>query len=237
VLTGIKPEKANQLEIGSKGNLLDKKLSYTLAVFDLEVTNKLTQQAVYGSTGSALYTYTVNGGSQSDKGLEMALDYSILENKNGQTVSMLRPFINYTYSQFKYDNYKSDNNNNAATIDYTGKAVIGVPANNFNAGVDLATKYDIYLLTTYQYVDKEPITFDNTQSAKSYSLLNAKLGYRKSIGKHVRLDVFAGANNITKSLYYNLVFLSVYQNASTPIYLSAAFNATFYSGLNFIYKF
>ena len=237
VLTGLKPERANQWELGSKGSLLNKKLSYQVALFDLKVDNKFTQQAVYSAAGAQLYSYTINGGSQSNKGVEIAVNYSVFENKNDQFISMLRPFVNYTYSHFRYDNYKSDNNNNAATVDYSGKAVLGVPANNFNAGFDLGSKLGIYLLTTYQYVDKLPITFDNKQSAPSYSLLNAKLGYRKSIGKHVNFDVFAGLNNITQSLYYNLVFLSVYTDKNTPIYLPAAYNATFYGGLNFTYRF
>jgi iron complex outermembrane receptor protein len=151
----------------------------------------------------------------------------------------VRPFVNYTYSDFTYDNFKSDNNNNAATINYSGKPVVGVPPHNFNAGIDIALKQGLYLYTTYQYIDAMSINYDNAHRAPSFALLNAKTGWKKDIGQHYHLDIFAGANNITKSLYYNMVFLNAYTAAAPNpnIYLPAAYNATFYGGLNFIYKF
>lgn len=238
VLTDLKPERAIQYEIGSKGNLLNKKLSYQIALFDLRVNDKLSSQAAMGDAGTILYSYSVNAGSQSNKGIEVALNYSLIRDNTG-FVNNLRPFINYTFSNFRYETFKSNNNNNAATIDYSNNRVMGVPEINFNAGVDLDTKLGLYLLTTYQYVGKVPISFDNAHYAPSYSLLNVKLGYHKTLSNHINIDVFAGANNITNSLYYHMVFLSAYTatNNNPAIYLPAAYHSTFFGGLTFTYKF
>ena len=238
VLTDLKPERGTLYEAGSKGSLLDKKLSYQLAIFDMRVTDKLTTQAVTDAGGTVLYSYAVNSGKQKNQGIEVSLNYSLI-NDNNQTLSSLRPFINYTYSDFTYIDFKSDNNNNARTIDYSGKPVVGVAPHNFNAGIDLEFKQGVYLNTTYQYVDGMSITFDNAHKAPSFSLLNAKVGWKKDIGKHYHLDIYGGSNNITNSLYYNLVFLNSYSStAPNPnIYLPAAYHPTFYGGVNFAYKF
>ncbi|MFD2244618.1 TonB-dependent receptor [Pontibacter ruber] len=238
VLTDLKPEKGTQYEVGSKGSLLDKKLSYQVALFDLNVSDKLTTQAITDPTsGTVLYSYSVNAGSQKNRGAELAVNYSVVDD-NTKFVMLVRPFANYTYSDFTYDNFKSDNNNNERTVDYSGNSVMGVPEHNFNAGIDISTRPGIYLLATYQYVSDMPITFDNAHTAPGYSLLNAKLGWRKSIGNHVQFDVYAGGNNLTESLYYNMVFLSAYSaSAKNPnIYLPAAYKATFYGGFTFSYK-
>jgi iron complex outermembrane receptor protein len=238
VITDLKPEKGTLYEFGSKGSLLNKKFSYQLALFNMNVTDKLTTQGVTNAAGTVLYSYAVNSGKQRNKGLEISLNYSLL-NDDSKTVSSIRPFINYTYSDFTYVDFKSDNNNNARTINYSGKPVVGVPPHNFNAGVDIGLKQGLYLHTTYQYVDAMSLSYDNAHHAPSFSLLNAKIGWRKGLGQHYQLDVFAGSNNLTKSLYYNMVFLNSY-SATAPnpnIYLPAAYNATFYGGVNFNYKF
>lgn len=238
VLTDLKPEKGTQYEVGSKGSLLNKKLSYQLALFNLNVTDKLTTQAVVEpGTGTILYSYSVNAGKQKNKGVEVSLNYSLVDD-NTSFISLARPFANYTYSHFRYDNFKSDNNNNERTTDYSGKAVMGVPANNLNAGFDVGLKSGFYLLTTYQYVDEMPLSFDNAHYAPSYSLLNAKLGWRKNVSDHIQLDVYAGGNNLTGSLYYNMVFLSAYSATSVnpSIYLPAAYKPTYYGGFNFSYR-
>ena len=237
VNTDLKPEKGNQLEIGTKGNLLDGKLSYQLAWFNLMVEDKLVSQAVTDDKGSVLYTFSTNVGKQENQGVELALSYAIFNDPN-KPLSLLRPFINYTYSDFTYKNYKSDNNDNNKTIDYSGKDVVGIPPSVLSAGVDIALKWGIYLYTTYQYVDKMPITNDNNHFAESYGLLSSKLGYRTNLGKHFEINVYGGGENLTNELYYNMVFLNANFNGAPPkIYLPGPYKSTFYGGGSLSYKF
>ncbi|QHL89143.1 TonB-dependent receptor [Nibribacter ruber] len=244
VLTNLKPEQGTQYEVGSKGSLLDKKLSYQVALFHLKVQDKIMTQAYADpQSGSILYTISANGGEQTNQGLEVALNYSLLQREEG-LVTLVKPFLNYTYSDFTYDQFtresivKVNNVNTRVVTDYSGQAVIGVPKQNFNAGVDVELKLGFYLYTTFQHVDDMPITYDAKYRAPSYNLLNAKLGWRKNLGNHVSLDVFAGGNNLTGDLYYNMVFLDAYSSSNNPnIYLPAAYKPTYFGGLNFGYKF
>ncbi|WP_212004705.1 TonB-dependent receptor [Chitinophaga sp. HK235] len=238
VNTDLRPEKAVQYEVGAKGSLLDKRLSFQMTVFDMEIKDKLTSQAITdNNTGTVLYTMTTNAGGQQNRGVEAGIAYT-LQPQHPRVFSLVRPFVNYTYSSFTYRDFKSDNNNNAKTIDYSGKKASGVAPHLFNAGVDLVSKWGIYLNTTWQYVDKMPITYDNAHYADAYTLLQAKLGYRHDLGRHFNLDVFAGGNNITSSRYYTMVFLNANYSAAPPnIYLPGPYKATWYGGFNLTYKF
>ncbi len=197
--TELKPEHAIQYEVGSKGNLFEGKLTYQFALFDLENSDKLVRQT------SNSVTFTTNAGKQQNRGVELSLSYMLL-NDPVQTISVLRPWASYTYSNFKYSDFKSDNNNSASTVDFSGNKVARVPDNMISAGIDAATNFGLYFYGTYQYVGKVPVTFDNSTFVKSYSLLNAKIGYQRLLGEHFTFDISAGGNNITNSTYYAFLF-------------------------------
>jgi iron complex outermembrane receptor protein len=237
VNTGLKPEKSTQYELGAKGSLLNEKLTFQVAVFDMEIKDKLTSQAITDNNGTVLYTVTTNAGGQRNRGLESELAYSISFPRSA-VFSLLRPFISYTYSNFTYNDFKSDNNNNPKTINYNGNKASGIAPHLVNGGADVITRWGVYLNTTLQYVDKMPITYDNGHYADAYTLLQAKLGYRHAIGKHIGLDVFAGGNNLTGSRYYTMVFLNANFSGATPnIYLPGSYKTAWYGGFNLHYKF
>ncbi|MDD4645176.1 MAG: TonB-dependent receptor [Bacteroidales bacterium] len=228
----LKPESGMLYEIGSKGSLLNKKLSYQVALFQLDVNDKLTPQSVADSTGSILYTFYTNTGEQIDNGLEVNVSYSLI-NDSRKVISRVQPFVTYTYSDFKYKNFRSDNNDNAKTVDYTDHKVSGVSPHVLNAGVDIASKWGVYLNSTYRWVDAMPLHYNNLHYTNSFSLLNAKIGYRTILGKHFALDVFAGANNLTNSLYYTSVYIN---STNSGLFIPGPYTATYYCGLNLSYK-
>ena len=195
----LTPERAVQYEIGTKGNILNNKLAYQLALFDLENSNKLVSQ-----TSNAV-TFTTNAGKQRNEGLELSLNYLAVDNKD-QTFSLLRPWLSYTYSDFKYIDFKSNNNNNAGTVDFSGNYVARVPKNMLSAGFDLETNLGFYLYGTYRYVDKVPVTFDNSTYVKAYNLLNAKVGFKSQLNDNFNLNIFTGGDNLLSSTYYSFLF-------------------------------
>jgi iron complex outermembrane recepter protein len=233
----LEPERATQYEIGTKGNLLGRRLSYQLALFRMDVTNKLTPQGVFDDQGSVLYSYTVNGGDQRNQGLEVSAVYALV-NDPARTLSVVRPFATYTYSDFTYTDFQSDNNGSSATVDYTGNRVVGVPQNVLDLGLDVGLNSGVYLHTTYQHVDRMPLTYDNRHEAPSFSLLNAKLGITRELGDRLTLDAFVGENNATGSLYYTMVFLNGnYAGAPPNIFLPGPYDAALYGGASVRYRF
>jgi len=235
VNTDLKPERGTLYEVGSKGNFVDGRLMYEVALFDMIVKDKFTPQAVTSSTGTVLYTVTTNAGKQNNRGIETAVKYALIRNSESP-VSLLQPFATYSFSNFRYDDFKNNNNNDSTTISYDGKKVVGVPVNALNLGLDAVLKWGFYLYATYQFVDSVPLTFDNAHSAKSYSLLSAKVGYRTDLAEHFHLDVFAGGNNLLGSLYYTFVFLNAYSVPDPNIYLNGPYSQVFYGGVNLSYS-
>tara|TARA_Y100000782_G_scaffold100921_1_gene116230 strand:- start:3098 stop:5416 length:2319 start_codon:yes stop_codon:yes gene_type:complete len=234
VLTDLQAEMGTQYEIGTKGSAFDNKLSWQVALFSLQIKDKLTTQSFADDTGTVLYTYAVNSGDQVDNGIEVALAYTAI-NDDSKIISYFRPFGSFTYSSFTYTDFKSDNDNDAGTVDYTDNTVVGVPPVVANAGFDLGTKWGFYLNGTIQYVDEMYTSFDNNHKAPDFTLVNGKIGYKTTLGEHLSLDVFAGGKNLTNSLHYNMVFLNITRGSS--IYVPGSYFATFYGGVNLKYRF
>lgn len=236
VNTSLRPEMGEQWELGSKGNLLDGRLNYELAYFSTKFSNKMTTVAVPNATNTATaYTYTVNSGSLNNQGVEVLLKYTVYRSENG-IIKSVRPFVNFTYSDFKYQNFVYQGSTGSTPVgaptDYTGKAVAGVPKNVWNAGFDLMAKAGLYLNATYLHRDAMPITSDGLIMTNSYDLINSKIGFRKSLN-HIDIDVYFGANNMASKQYYQMVFI----NQQPDTYLPGPKDINYFGGLNLKYNF
>jgi iron complex outermembrane receptor protein len=235
--TGLKPERATQYEIGTKGNLQNGRLTYEVSLFNMRVRNKLTSQAVTDTDNTVLYSYTVNAGDQTDKGVEVSASYALIQDQT-QVVSLLRPFATYTYSDFTYDNFMSNNNNDGTAVDYSGKHVVGVAPHVFNVGADAELRSGFYGNVTYHHTDQEPISYDNAHKAVAFSLLDARIGVRRELANRLKLDAFFGGQNLTNSLYFTQVFLNHKFDSPTPphMYLPGPYTAKYFGGLKLTYQ-
>ncbi len=232
--TGLVPEEGNQFEIGTKGNLLDNKLHYEVALFQAKFKNKFTSVAVPAGDDTTLYSYIANGGALNNKGVEALVKYTAYESATG-FFGNVSPYLNVAYSDFKYEDFVYQSitkQGDLVTSDYSGKAVAGVAPWVVNAGIDFNTNLGLYGTVNYAYHDPVPFTSDGLNVADSYSLLNAKLGYRMSFG-HFDIDAYAGADNITGEKYYIMLFLNQLDDA----YIPAPLDTVFYGGLNLKYNF
>ncbi len=233
---GLKPETGNQYEIGTKGALLNNKLIYQLAFFDAVFSNKMTAINVLNTAGTAtLYTYVANGGKQDDKGVEAIVKYEIYQSGTGFFAS-IRPFFNFTYSDFKYKDYSFHYKGvvtKDSIVNYDGKTVAGVSKFTTNAGVDIATQVGLYATMTYSYKDGFPITSDGKNTTTSYSLLNAKLGFQRSLSKHFDIDAFFGINDITGTRYPIMVFINQLPDA----YMAGPTKTNYFGGINLKFNF
>ena len=236
--TDLKPEVGTQFEVGTKGSLINDRLSYQLALFTAGFTDKMTAIAVplNGSTTTTAYTYVANGGKQNDKGIELLVKYTAYQSPL-TFIKSIHPFTNFTYSDFKYEGFSFQTLNATRTAavvtDYDGKEVAGVAKLVANLGVDINTRPGFYGNLAYFYKDGMPITSDGLNRATSYSLLNTKLGFQHSISVHCDLDIFFGINNITGVQYPYMVFVNQLPDA----YLPAPYKANYFGGINFKYNF
>lgn len=231
----LSPERGIQYELGTKGNLLNGRLTYQVALFDLKIKDRLVTQ--YDNSVS----YTTNAGKQQNKGIEVSAGYNILQNSEAP-LSLVKVWGSYTYSDFNYDEFKvyaqNSAGNDSTVADFSGNSVAGVAPNMLNLGLDMQTRPGFYLHLKYKYMDKTPVTFDNQRYVKSYSLLNGRIGYQNKLGSHFDVDAFVGSNNLTGSTYYKFLFVG--QNAASlgDGYISPApYKATFYGGATLTYNF
>jgi len=196
----LKPERAVQYEVGTQGSLFGNRLTGQVALFDVENKDKLVNET------SNSVTFTTNAGKQRDRGAEVSLSVLAIDNK-AQVLSLLRPWVSYTFTDSKFLDFKSDNNNSSNTVDFSGNLVPRVPRHMMSAGVDIGTNEGLYLDATYQYMDKVPVTFDNSTFVRSYDLLGAKVGFKEQLTTHWGLNVAAGGDNLLGSTYYSFLFV------------------------------
>lgn len=232
----LKPEIGNQFEFGTKGKLWNNRLNYQVAFFDAVFSDKMSNINVLDNSGTTtLYSYVVNAGKQDDKGIEALLKITAYQSSSG-FIESVRPFANLTFSRFKYRDYSFHYKGKVqadSVVHYDGKAVAGVPKFTGNLGVDVMAHCGLYGNMTYFYKDGFPITSDGLNNTSSYSLVNVKLGYRKSLSGHFDLDLFFGANNITGTKYPIMVFVNQIPDA----YLAGPAKANYFGGVNVKYNF
>jgi len=234
VQTDLKPEEATSYEIGSKGRLFKKRLSYELAVYTMDIKNKFVVPSYYvpGSTITT-YTKTVNAGKARHRGAELSLNYAY-DLPAGNFISLIRPFASYTYTDARYTDFKTASADGKVVKDSSGRVLSGVPYNVYSGGIDVESRMGFYINTTVQHSDGVSIYLDKTMSSPAYTLLNAKLGYRVVLARHYGIDVSGGNDNITDVRYPSMIFLNRAGNANA--YLPGAPKA-WYGTLGFKYIF
>ncbi|MEN9301974.1 MAG: hypothetical protein RL264_403 [Bacteroidota bacterium] len=235
--TNLKPEVGNQFEIGTKGSLLKNKLVYTLALFNTVFNNKMTVFAQPNAANTATsYTYVMNGGTQTHRGVEAMLKYTILQSQEG-FVKNLTPFVNAAISNFTYGDFRIQRLNatkdSVIETNYSGNKVTGVPPLTFNAGVDFASNVGLYANMVYSYRGKVFYTIDNLEQASGFGLLNAKLGYNKTFFNHLNIDAYFGINNMLSTQHYVMLF----NNQLPDAYLPGPKDINFFGGLTLKYLF
>ena len=207
----------------------------------------MTAVSVPLNATTTAYSYMVNSSAQEHKGVEATLRYAIVNNENS-VITNVTPFINFTYSDFKYgDGFKIVTGSTVAardTIDYSGKAVYGVPKIMNAFGVDMATRFGLYANLVHIYKDGVTIGTTKTSAsgvnpkvfttyeASSYSLLNGKIGFKTNLSSHFFMDLFFGVNNIAGTQYPIMIFV----NQLADAYIPAPPKAVYYGGINLRYN-
>lgn len=206
----LKPEIGNQFEIGSKGSLFNSRLNYQVAVFRAVFSHKMTNVAVPLNATTTAYSYVVNGGKQDHNGVELSVRYNVISSAKGFFIAVT-PFWNFAYSDFKYKNFKFQTGTtvaNTKTFDFSGSPVAGVSKIVSAEGIDFTAKCGLYGNIVHLFRDKMPITSPDTLTTKSYSLVNAKLGFRKNLSAHWNIDLSFGVNNMGGTKYPIMIFVN-----------------------------
>lgn len=198
-------EKAKMIDFSVHGLLFDTKFDYQIALFDIQIENKLTQLSAINQQGGAAYTYWANTGNQQNRGLELSLGYVYELNKN-TILKTIQPFMSLSINDFKYKDFQTKIGNNVE--DYTKKMVVGVPNSKYTLGLDFKFKKGFYLQNTFNSIGDVYTDFANTNSVKGFEQFNSKIGYQKEfMNKKITLDIYVAGNNMTNKINYSFLFL------------------------------
>ncbi len=218
--TNLEAEKGINYETGIRGSILNNHFTFDVVGFYFRLNETIVSRQDVSSV--AVFR---NVGSTAQKGIEASVGYSLIENQE-QLLSKAKLWASYTYSHFRFKEYQKDQE------DLSGNKLTGVAPHTLTAGFDLNTKPGFYANLTSNYVDETPLNDENTAFADSYFILAARAGYRKSIGRHLELDAFAGADNITDQKYS----LGNDLNAFGGRYYQPAPARNYYGGFTLKYK-
>lgn len=221
--TNLKPETGWNFEIGTRGEFFKNKLQYQVAIYRLNIKNLLV------SRRTALDEFIgINAGETQHDGLELSLNYKVLETDG----FMINSFMNYTLNNFIFKEFIDDSNN------FSGNDLTGVPSDIFNAGINFNSTLGFYGNINFQYVGSMPITDSNSFFSDDYKLINLKFGYEKKLNKKLILNVFFGINNIFDEVYASQILINASGfGGNAPRYFYPGNPINYFSGINLKYTF
>jgi iron complex outermembrane recepter protein len=219
----IKPENGYNFEVGGKFYLLDKKLYAEISIYRMQIKDLLVAQRV----GDDQYI-GVNAGETLHQGIEASINY------NWQLGAdfTLRPYAAASIGKYEFKEFVNNG------TDYSGNDLTGVPNNKINAGFTLLIPKGLYLSADYYYVDRLPLNDANSLYANSYSLLNAKAGWRHELFKGFMTHISAGVNNAADTRYASMVLVNATGfGGASPRYYYPGLPVNYYGNVSVSYNF
>ncbi|MES2702069.1 MAG: TonB-dependent receptor [Bacteroidota bacterium] len=209
----LQSEAGRNYEIGMKGTLFNRHISYDASLFYFGLTNAIALRR--DSAGGDTY---INAGATRQYGFEGTLAYTGWKREKHFYLSGI--WASYTGYNFRYGDYTQ------LTTNYSGNRLPGVAPHTVAAGLDAGSPLGFYLNLTWFYSSKIPLSDANTTYAGDYHIADIKLGLKRSY-KHITADIFAGVNNLLNEKYS----LGNDINAAGGRYYNAAPGVNYYVGL------
>ena len=187
--TDLQPEFGWNYELGIRGSSPDNRFEYGASVYYFKL-----QQAIVRRTDSIGAEYFINAGGTDQKGVELSAGWSLVRDASAR-VSLIKLWSGFTYNDYIFTKYINSN------IDYSGKALTGVPKYNSVAGLGINTAAGLYLHTTFTHISKLPLNDANDTYAKAYDLLQGKIGWKEKISPAISIELYGGVDNILNEHY------------------------------------
>ena len=215
--TALQPEFGWNYEAGIHVQSVNNRFQAEASIYYFQLENAIVRRL--DSSGAE---YFVNAGGTDQKGVELKAAYALINDPSGN-ISLLRIWSTFTFNDYKFTDYIF------GASDFSGNELTGVPKSVSVAGIDLTTSWGISLYTSVNLTSKLPLNDANDEYAKSYTLLMAKISWRKQLGRKTVVEVFAGADNLLNEEYS----LGNDINAFGKRYYNPAAINNYFGGLSF----
>jgi iron complex outermembrane recepter protein len=193
----LNPERGQQGELGLRGQLFGR-LRFDVVGYSFALRETIVRRSV--ENGAEFF---VNAGRTQQYGLETYLGYDLLRpvSERTQPRTSLKLWQSLTLANYRYRDYQQ------LTTDLSGNRVPGVSPLTGVWGFDATYLGGFYTYLTFQFLPPFALNDTNTATSDPTRLLQATIGYRKTIGKYLTADLYAGGDNLldqTYSLGYDL---------------------------------
>lgn len=216
----IQPEKGWNYEIGSKGNYINGRLHYDLALYSMHIRDLLVARRT-----DLDQFIGINAGKTVHNGLEASLRYQWIEGP-----FQLTSQLSYQFSDYRFEEFIDDEQ------DYSGNELTGQPPHRFSAWLEASAAIGFYGNLSLEYVDAFPMRDDNSIYSDAYSVAFAKIGFRKRLFDTLNLDTYFGVNNITDEHYASMILVNASSfGGAAPRYYYPGRPRNFYSGIKISY--
>ncbi len=209
--TTLNPEQGTSYEVGVRGSAFSSRLRFDVAAYQFQLRETIVRRSNAGGA-----EFFLNAGRTDQRGLEAQVSYDLVPPAFGTAqpgfFSLLRLWNSLTLTDYQFRDYQQ------GTVDLSNKKVPGVAPTTNVTGIDAESKSGFYAHLTYQFLNQFWLNDANTARSNPTQLLQATLGFKRSLGRYWTLDVYASGDNLLDrnySLGYDLnAFGNRYYNAS-----------------------
>ena len=189
----LKAQRANNYEIGFKGNL-KKKYAFELTFFHIDTKDELVPYELATVPDRTFYR---NAGTTQRDGIELSLQVDFTK----------KWFVlgSYTFSDFVYKDYVRN------AVDFGGKQLPGIPQHFGALSINHKTDKGLNFQVEGRYSGALFTSDTNDISAKEYLLVNGSVSYRWQ-GKRNLVTPFFGVNNLLNTRYNDNIRINAFGN-------------------------
>lgn len=214
--TELEAENGWNYETTVRSVLFRRTLSLELTAFYFRLKDALVQRRDVSGAD-----FFVNAGDTKQKGLEFRADY--FHSFSGSFFRKINLRSDITLNQFRYGRFVK------GTDDFSGKKLPSVPCSVFTALADAEMDGGFFISVNYYSASSIFLNDANTAKAAPYHLLGCQLGWKKKPKGALRLNVYAGADNILDETFS----LGNDINAAANRFYNAAPGRNYYAGIAF----
>lgn len=179
----LRAETAWNAEAGLRMALLKGKLVGDFSLYRLQLRQSIVLQR--DASGA---DYFENAGGTLQHGLELNIQYA-LPLKTGSFINRATARIGMTLQQAHFTEYRRSGN------DFSGNPLPGVPVHVLTAAWDISTRNRYALHLTLNHTGAITLNDANTATAPGYLLMHLRIDKGLSVGKRLRCEIFATADN------------------------------------------
>lgn len=184
----MNPEIGRSIEVGVRTELFQRQVRLNVAAYDFKLRETIVVQAEQNGAD-----YFINAGTTSQKGIESTISW--IPAWGTRDMENFRLWISYTYNHYYFLDYVNNSN------DYSNNRITGVPPTVFVTGVDVTLKKGWYANVMLNYTDHIPMNDANSEFAKEYKVLSARIGKRQNVWRFQNVDFFIGVDNALNEVY------------------------------------